>query len=300
MIADFHDIYERYARDVHRFALYLSGDPALADDITAESFVRLWTAPGEIQMPTVKSCLLAIARNLYLTGQRRRRRETELDVSLPGAEPSPENLVDREGRGASRPPRAGPVTGDRPRRAALTRPRATAIPGDRVDPRTIGASRQSQSSPGPRAIAHVVPQHGVATMNITRDVITDLLPVYVSGEASHDTQALVEEFLRENPEFAAIVQAARRGHDESLLADHRAIAPDLEREAVRRTRAVIRRQRRALAFAVLLTYCRCRSPSGPTGFDSSCWRRATVGVVVDSRCLGSHTFDCRAAHVARL
>ena len=93
MIADFHDIYERYARDVHRFALYLSGDPALADDITAESFVRLWTAPGEIQMPTVKSYLLAIARNLYLTGQRRRRRETELDVSLPGAEPSPEKLV---------------------------------------------------------------------------------------------------------------------------------------------------------------------------------------------------------------
>jgi DNA-directed RNA polymerase specialized sigma24 family protein len=36
MIANAHDIYERYARDVHRFALYLSGDPALADDITAE------------------------------------------------------------------------------------------------------------------------------------------------------------------------------------------------------------------------------------------------------------------------
>jgi RNA polymerase sigma-70 factor (ECF subfamily) len=93
MIADFHEIYERYARDVHRFALYLSGDPALADDITAESFVRLWTAPGEIHTPTVKSYLLAIARNLYLTGQRRLRRETELDVSLPAATPSPENLA---------------------------------------------------------------------------------------------------------------------------------------------------------------------------------------------------------------
>jgi RNA polymerase sigma-70 factor (ECF subfamily) len=93
MIADAHDIYERYARDVHRVALYLSGDPALADDITAESFVRLWTAPGEIHTATVKSYLLAIARNLYLTGQRRRRRETELDVSLPAAAPSPEKLV---------------------------------------------------------------------------------------------------------------------------------------------------------------------------------------------------------------
>jgi RNA polymerase sigma-70 factor, ECF subfamily len=93
MIADFHDIYQRYARDVHRFTLHLSGDPALADDITAEAFVRLWTAPGEIRTATVKSYLLAIARNLYLSGQRRIRRETELDVSLATAAPSPEKLA---------------------------------------------------------------------------------------------------------------------------------------------------------------------------------------------------------------
>src|SRR5262245_10386764 len=93
MIADAHDIYERYARDVHRFVLYLSGDPALADDITAESFVRLWTAPGEIRTATVKSYLFAIARNLFLTGQRHRRRETELPLSLPAAAPSPEHLA---------------------------------------------------------------------------------------------------------------------------------------------------------------------------------------------------------------
>src|SRR5262245_45834607 len=93
MIGDFHDIYGRYARDVHQFALYLSGDPALADDITAESFVRLWTAPGEIHTPTVKSYLLTIARNLYLSGQRRLRREAELDDSLPTAAPSLENLA---------------------------------------------------------------------------------------------------------------------------------------------------------------------------------------------------------------
>jgi RNA polymerase sigma-70 factor (ECF subfamily) len=93
MIADSHELYERYARDVHRFALCLSGDPALADDITAEAFVRLWTAPGEIRAPTVKSYLLTIARNLYLTGQRRRRRETDLDATWPDTMPSPERLA---------------------------------------------------------------------------------------------------------------------------------------------------------------------------------------------------------------
>jgi len=90
-------------------------------------------------------------------------------------------------------------------------------------------------------------------MTITQDVITDLLPAYLSGEASADTLALVNEFQREHPQFAAIVQAARRGLGEPLAADQRAIAPDLEREVVRRTRAVISRQRLMLAFAIVLT-----------------------------------------------
>lgn len=32
-------------------------------------------------------------------------------------------------------------------------------------------------------------------MNITREVITDLWPVYTAGKASSDTQALVEDFF---------------------------------------------------------------------------------------------------------
>src|SRR5262245_29090057 len=90
-------------------------------------------------------------------------------------------------------------------------------------------------------------------MNITRDVITDLLPVYLSGEASADTQALVDEFLNGDPEFASIVQDARRVPSEPMLAGQRAIPPDQEREVVTRTRAVIRRQSWTLAFAVFLT-----------------------------------------------
>jgi anti-sigma factor RsiW len=39
-------------------------------------------------------------------------------------------------------------------------------------------------------------------MSITRPVILDLWPAYLSGEASPETRALVDEFLREDPEFA--------------------------------------------------------------------------------------------------
>jgi hypothetical protein len=38
--------------------------------------------------------------------------------------------------------------------------------------------------------------------NVTRDVIVDLWPLYVSGEASQDTQRLIQAFLAKDPEFA--------------------------------------------------------------------------------------------------
>jgi hypothetical protein len=37
--------------------------------------------------------------------------------------------------------------------------------------------------------------------NVTREVILDLWPLYVSGEASPDTRALIEAYLREDLEF---------------------------------------------------------------------------------------------------
>jgi hypothetical protein len=44
-------------------------------------------------------------------------------------------------------------------------------------------------------------------MNVTRGIVTDLLPAYFSGEASEDTRRLVEDYFRENPDFE---QMARR------------------------------------------------------------------------------------------
>ena len=41
-------------------------------------------------------------------------------------------------------------------------------------------------------------------MEITRDVILDLLPLYLAGEVSEDTRSLVENYLEEDPKLAAI------------------------------------------------------------------------------------------------
>jgi RNA polymerase sigma-70 factor (ECF subfamily) len=76
---DFHTVYERHAGDLRRFARYLTGNPALADDLVADAFVRLWTAEGEIRAATVRAYLMAIVRNLYLNSRRRAARDVPLD-----------------------------------------------------------------------------------------------------------------------------------------------------------------------------------------------------------------------------
>jgi hypothetical protein len=45
-------------------------------------------------------------------------------------------------------------------------------------------------------------------MNVTREVVTDLLPIYFSGEASEDTKVLVEDYFRQDPDFERIARRA--------------------------------------------------------------------------------------------
>jgi hypothetical protein len=71
--------------------------------------------------------------------------------------------------------------------------------------------------------------------NITRDVISDLWPVYASGEATADTKALVESFLADHPGWAAQFEAPV-----GLPALDGAIAPDAEARALGRTKDLMR------------------------------------------------------------
>jgi RNA polymerase sigma-70 factor (ECF subfamily) len=92
-MTDFTSIYRKYAPDVYRFALYLSGDSAEADDITSETFVRAWASAERIEMATVKAYLFTIARNLFLQGHRKKSRNVELDGNLRDRRATPEILT---------------------------------------------------------------------------------------------------------------------------------------------------------------------------------------------------------------
>jgi RNA polymerase sigma-70 factor, ECF subfamily len=94
---EFSTLYKKYAPDVFRFALYLSGDRSQAEDITSETFVRVWTAsPGTIELTTVKGYLFTIARNLFLHGIRGKSRHVGLDSELPDPQASPYDRVERK------------------------------------------------------------------------------------------------------------------------------------------------------------------------------------------------------------
>src|SRR5687768_12730354 len=86
-MTSFHELYESYARDVYRFALYLLGDHALAEDVTSDTFIRVWSSKEPVRFATVKGYLLTIARNLCLMDRRRSSRLQVLNDALPDSRP---------------------------------------------------------------------------------------------------------------------------------------------------------------------------------------------------------------------
>ena len=94
-MTDIENLYERYAGDVRRFALYLCGDVAMADEITSDTFVRAWMASDRIRQPTVKSYLFTIARNVYTDLLRRSARHTELDETMPDTRTSAQTQMEQ-------------------------------------------------------------------------------------------------------------------------------------------------------------------------------------------------------------
>src|SRR5512133_2351578 len=71
-------------------------------------------------------------------------------------------------------------------------------------------------------------------MKVTRDVVSDLWPLYAAGEATADTRRLVEEFLADDPDFARVL---RQRFD--IPAEQVSLPADHEARALARTRDVI-------------------------------------------------------------
>jgi len=85
-------------------------------------------------------------------------------------------------------------------------------------------------------------------MNITRDVILDLLPLYLADEASPATRALVEEYVQQDAELARHIRLQRT---DNLAGDvPSALPPDLELRSFRRTRRLLGVQKWLFGFGI--------------------------------------------------
>ena len=90
-------------------------------------------------------------------------------------------------------------------------------------------------------------------MNVTREVVTDLLPVYFSGEASGDTKALVEDYFHQDPDFERIARSAATPLETLRAAAPIAAGPEKEKRDLESIRWGLRRRQWLFAGALFLT-----------------------------------------------
>ena len=93
---NFQDLYESYASDVYRFALWLAGDSSEAEDITSETFIRAWVHNSKIRTETLKAYLFTISRNIYLQHLRKKKRQVILEDVHPDPGPGPDKLTESQ------------------------------------------------------------------------------------------------------------------------------------------------------------------------------------------------------------
>jgi len=92
-MTDFKTLYNLYAKDIYRFALFLCGNSEDAEDITAETFARAITGKSPVIDSTAKGYLLTIARNLFLESVRKRKQFYKLSTDHKGSEQMLEQTV---------------------------------------------------------------------------------------------------------------------------------------------------------------------------------------------------------------
>jgi anti-sigma factor RsiW len=88
-------------------------------------------------------------------------------------------------------------------------------------------------------------------MNITRDVIRDLIPPYLAGEASADTRALVEQFLASDPEFARTV--AREPARFAAAPIPHTLTKEIEMRTIEETKRTVKLQSVVMACAMMFS-----------------------------------------------
>ncbi len=116
--------------------------------------------------------------------------------------------------------------------------------------------------------------------NVTRDVIADLWPLYDAGEASPDTRALIEAFLREDREYAQTL--ADLSKERVSSPEPPPLAPDHELRTLARIKRRLAGPIILLQFALIFSGLSFGALISDTSFDVS--PRRFIATVVVAAC----------------
>lgn len=95
-MADFQEVYDLYFKDVYKYALSLSRDPQIAEEITQETFFKALKSIDSFRgQCRLYVWLCQIAKNTYITHSQKQRRAAP-EVEAPSGESLEERMLTRE------------------------------------------------------------------------------------------------------------------------------------------------------------------------------------------------------------
>src|SRR5258708_33891667 len=102
--------------------------------------------------------------------------------------------------------------------------------------------------------------------NVTREIIADLYPLYVSGDATADTRRLVEAYLNEDPEMKRTLET---GRDPLAAQTAPSLPPDLELKTLKQLKRKLLGPMWLMRFAILFSCFAFGRIVADTSFDVS-------------------------------
>lgn len=75
--SEFKQIYHQYGKTVRNYIYYRSGDEDIANDITQDTFIKLWKKKFQYDPDTIKGLLFKIASGLFLDYVRKEKFKAE-------------------------------------------------------------------------------------------------------------------------------------------------------------------------------------------------------------------------------
>lgn len=93
----FAKLYNQYADDIYRFLLVHVRDKTLAEDLTADTFLKAWKQIDKFDWKHTRGWLYAIARNNLTDYWRKKRpKPLEEDFDVPDDKPSHAEVLDKK------------------------------------------------------------------------------------------------------------------------------------------------------------------------------------------------------------